>query len=60
MFTLPLLFYYASVNVLFSGNATYAGAGAAGVANLVLFGYIFAAVMEDKSDETAAKGGKSE
>lgn len=46
--------------MLFSGNATYAGALAAVVANAVLFGYIVVAVAEDKGEIDGAKGGKVE
>ncbi|KAK4565476.1 vacuolar ATPase assembly integral membrane protein vma21 [Recurvomyces mirabilis] len=50
MITLPLGSYFASVNLLFSGNATYAGALAAIMANVVLIGYIIVAFQDDKTE----------
>ncbi|KAG0051141.1 hypothetical protein BGZ83_004043 [Gryganskiella cystojenkinii] len=51
-FTIAMIFfpigtYFLSVDTYFSGNATYAGIAAAVVANLVLFAYVIAAVLED-------------
>lgn len=63
MFTLPLVSYFASLNTLFGGNSSYAGGLAALVANVVLGGYIVAAVREDAGDELARekeKAGKGE
>lgn len=61
MFTLPLLAYFGTRNIIFGGNNTYAGALAAVVANAVLFGYIIVAVAEDAEEEKQGrKGGKIE
>ncbi|PGH14892.1 hypothetical protein AJ79_02755 [Helicocarpus griseus UAMH5409] len=51
MICAPLGVYYASVNALFKGNATYAGATAAVTANLVLIGYVIVAMREDSGEE---------
>ncbi|ORY66196.1 vacuolar ATPase assembly integral membrane protein VMA21 [Pseudomassariella vexata] len=50
MVVVPLGSYYASVNTLFGGNSTYAGAMAAIMANVVLIGYVIVAYNEDQSD----------
>ncbi|EEP82783.1 predicted protein [Uncinocarpus reesii 1704] len=47
---LPISAYFYSVNNLFDGDTTYAGAMAAITANLVLFSYIVLALREDKGD----------
>ncbi|KAJ5475539.1 Vacuolar ATPase assembly integral membrane protein vma21 [Penicillium diatomitis] len=41
------------------GNSTYAGITAAVVANLVLFGYIYVAWLEDQGDRQVAEKAKS-
>jgi len=51
LITLPLGFYFGSINTLFNGNATYAGAGAAVVTNIVLVAYLVAAFWEDQGDQ---------
>ncbi|KAF1811363.1 hypothetical protein P152DRAFT_474957 [Eremomyces bilateralis CBS 781.70] len=51
MITLPIGTYFASVNTIFGGNATFAGATAAIMANVVLIGYIIVAMREDQSDQ---------
>ncbi|EAS28888.1 vacuolar ATPase assembly integral membrane protein VMA21 [Coccidioides immitis RS] len=48
---LPLSAYFYSVNYVFDGNTTYAGATAAITANLILFSYIVVAMREDKGDQ---------
>ncbi|CZT17687.1 probable Vacuolar ATPase assembly integral membrane protein VMA21 [Ramularia collo-cygni] len=53
MVTLPIGSYFATVNVLFGGNSTYAGALAAIMANVVLMGYIIVAFNDDKSEREA-------
>ncbi|KAF2754202.1 hypothetical protein EJ05DRAFT_514214 [Pseudovirgaria hyperparasitica] len=62
MVILPLGTYFATVNTIFKGNATFAGATAAVMANVVLIGYIIAAVKEDESERVDAdkKSKKSE
>ncbi|KIW07675.1 uncharacterized protein PV09_01615 [Verruconis gallopava] len=60
MIVLPIGSYFATVNTVFKGNSTFAGALAAVVANVVLIGYVIVAVREDQSESTglAAKKGK--
>jgi hypothetical protein len=43
-----------------TGNATYAGAFAAVMANVVLFGYIIVAWKEDESDKLEAAAAEEE
>ncbi|KAG9238364.1 VMA21-like domain-containing protein [Amylocarpus encephaloides] len=50
----PIGFYFASLNTLFGGNSTYAGASAAIVANIVLMGYVIVAFREDQSEAMEA------
>jgi len=58
MVVAPISSYFLTVNTIFSGNSSYAGALAALVANIVLAGYIVVAVMEDQSDHTEVKKDK--
>ncbi|KAI1824474.1 hypothetical protein F4861DRAFT_505752 [Xylaria intraflava] len=73
MIVIPIGSYFLSVNTVFSGNSTYAGALAAILANLVLVGYVVVAMNEDQTDQqeaeqqkknkkanAKAKGGKAE
>ncbi|KAL2154886.1 hypothetical protein VTH82DRAFT_3562 [Thermothelomyces myriococcoides] len=62
MIVIPIGSYYVTVDSLFNGNSTYAGALAAIMANVVLIGYIFAAMAEDQSERQggAAKEGKKD
>ncbi|EXJ88256.1 hypothetical protein A1O1_05186 [Capronia coronata CBS 617.96] len=62
MLCIPIGSYFMSVNVVFGGNATYAGALAAIMANVVLVAYIIVAMKEDQSDrlETEKKHGKAQ
>ncbi|KAK4550384.1 vacuolar ATPase assembly integral membrane protein vma21 [Oleoguttula mirabilis] len=53
MITLPIGSYFVTVNNLFGGNATYAGALAAFMANVVLIGYVIVAFLDDKGDREA-------
>jgi hypothetical protein len=62
--TVPLGSYFISIRTFFNGNATYAGALAALMANVVLLGYLVVAIQEDQGDqlemakEAAKKGEK--
>ncbi|GJJ68824.1 vacuolar ATPase assembly integral membrane protein VMA21 [Entomortierella parvispora] len=47
MIVFPIGTYFLTIDNYFGGNATYAGISAAIVANLVLFAYVIAAVLED-------------
>ncbi|KAK4230580.1 hypothetical protein QBC38DRAFT_469121 [Podospora fimiseda] len=62
MIVIPIGSYYVTVDNLFSGNSTYAGALAAIMANVVLIGYILVAMAEDQSDreEEKRKEGKKD
>ncbi|TGZ84959.1 hypothetical protein EX30DRAFT_325858 [Ascodesmis nigricans] len=51
----PLASYYVSNTMIFPGNSTAAAAIAAVVANVVLIGYILAAISEDDTDQTEGK-----
>jgi len=50
MIVAPIGSYFFTVDRVFSGNSTLAGGTAAVVANIVLVGYIIAAMQEDRSD----------
>ncbi|KAJ5115990.1 Vacuolar ATPase assembly integral membrane protein vma21 [Penicillium angulare] len=63
-FTVAMLFapigmYFLTVNMVFGGNATWAGITAAITANVVLFAYIYVAWKEDQSDRIEAEKSKS-
>ncbi|KAI6800175.1 hypothetical protein KC363_g833 [Hortaea werneckii] len=58
MVTLPLGSYFASVNMIFGGNSTYAGALAALMANVVLIGYVIVAFQDDQSEREADEAEK--
>ncbi|KAI9727886.1 MAG: vacuolar ATPase assembly integral membrane protein vma21 [Chrysothrix sp. TS-e1954] len=47
----PIGLYFLTSRTIFKGNATYSGITAAVAANVVLVGYIIAAVREDQGDE---------
>ncbi|KAK0617928.1 hypothetical protein B0T17DRAFT_496148 [Bombardia bombarda] len=51
MIVVPIGSYYLTVDNLFNGNSTFAGALAAIMANVVLVGYIIVAVQEDQTDQ---------
>ncbi|KIX02898.1 uncharacterized protein Z518_08841 [Rhinocladiella mackenziei CBS 650.93] len=51
----PIGSYFLTVNVVFGGNATYAGAFAAIMANVVLVAYIVVAMREDQTDKIEAE-----
>jgi len=57
----PIGSYFLTLNIIFGGNSTYAGATAAIMANVVLVGYIIVAMKEDQTEaiEGAAKERKS-
>ncbi|MCJ1226100.1 vacuolar ATPase assembly integral membrane protein vma21 [Toensbergia leucococca] len=51
----PIGTYFLTVNLVFRGNSTLAGATAAVMANVVLVAYIIVAMKEDQSEEIAAE-----
>ncbi|KAK5172110.1 vacuolar ATPase assembly integral membrane protein vma21 [Saxophila tyrrhenica] len=53
MIVLPIGSYFMTVNAVFKGNSTWAGATAAIVANVVLIGYVIVAFQDDKSEREA-------
>ncbi|KAL1303706.1 hypothetical protein AAFC00_007058 [Neodothiora populina] len=55
MIVCPIGSYFLTVNNLYSGNSTYAGATAAAVANVVLIGYVVVAFWEDQADRVEAE-----
>ncbi|KAI0852606.1 hypothetical protein F5Y00DRAFT_227123 [Daldinia vernicosa] len=55
MVVIPIGSYFLTVNTIFKGNSTYAGALAAIMANVVLVGYVIVAMNEDQSEQLAAK-----
>ncbi|RDL34675.1 Vacuolar ATPase assembly integral membrane protein VMA21 [Venustampulla echinocandica] len=54
MVVCPIGSYFLTLNTIFGGNSTYAGATAAIMANVVLMGYVIVAFREDKSDALEA------
>ncbi|KAF2187813.1 vacuolar ATPase assembly integral membrane protein VMA21 [Zopfia rhizophila CBS 207.26] len=50
MITLPIGTYFFTLNYVFSGNSTFAGATAAVMANVVLIAYVVVAMKEDQSE----------
>ncbi|WPH01037.1 Hypothetical protein R9X50_00387100 [Acrodontium crateriforme] len=58
MIVLPIGSYFATVNTLFGGNSTWAGALAAAMANVVLIGYVIVAFNDDKSEREADEAEK--
>jgi len=55
MICVPIGSYFFALDLLFRGNATYAGALAAVMANVVLIAYIIVAWKEDQSDKIEAE-----
>ncbi|KAH6853690.1 VMA21-like domain-containing protein [Chaetomium sp. MPI-CAGE-AT-0009] len=51
MIVIPIGSYFVTVDTVFNGNSTYAGALAAIMANVVLIGYIFVAMAEDQGEQ---------
>ncbi|KAM0278367.1 hypothetical protein ACHAQH_005187 [Verticillium albo-atrum] len=50
MIVFPIGSYFVTVNTVFKGNSTFAGAFAAVMANAVLIAYIVVAMKEDQSE----------
>ncbi|KAI9832626.1 MAG: vacuolar ATPase assembly integral membrane protein vma21 [Thelocarpon superellum] len=50
----PIGTYFVTVNTVFKGNATFAGATAALMANVVLITYVVVAMREDQSEAIEA------
>ncbi|KAG9529727.1 hypothetical protein KCU93_g3222, partial [Aureobasidium melanogenum] len=55
MIVLPISSYFLTLNNLYSGNSTYAGATAAIIANFVLIGYVIVAMREDAGERAEAE-----
>ncbi|MCJ1402584.1 vacuolar ATPase assembly integral membrane protein vma21 [Xylographa trunciseda] len=51
----PITTYYLTLNTVFRGSSTWAGATAAIMANVVLVAYVIVAMKEDQSDRLAAE-----
>ncbi|KAK3719067.1 vacuolar ATPase assembly integral membrane protein vma21 [Vermiconidia calcicola] len=58
MIVAPLSSYFLSINKLFGGNSTYAGAFAAFIANMVLIGYVIVAFRDDQQEREADEAEK--
>ncbi|KFY05937.1 hypothetical protein V491_08942 [Pseudogymnoascus sp. VKM F-3775] len=54
MIVVPIGSYFVTLDLVFSGNSTFAGATAAIMANVVLVGYIIVAMREDQSEAIEA------
>ncbi|MCJ1300359.1 vacuolar ATPase assembly integral membrane protein vma21 [Hypocenomyce scalaris] len=50
----PIGTYFLTLNTVFGGNPTFAGAAAALMANVVLITYVVVAMKEDQSEKMAA------
>ncbi|KAJ5032640.1 uncharacterized protein L3040_009236 [Drepanopeziza brunnea f. sp. 'multigermtubi'] len=50
MVVVPIGSYFLTLNTVFGGNSTWAGATAAIIANAVLIGYVIVAFNEDQSE----------
>jgi len=61
MVVAPIGTYFLTLNTVFSGNSTFAGASAAIMANVVLVAYVVVAMREDQSEaiEAAEKDRKA-
>ncbi|KAI4760632.1 hypothetical protein E4T52_07412 [Aureobasidium sp. EXF-3400] len=55
MIILPISSYFLTLNTLYSGNSTFAGATAAIIANIVLIGYVIVAMREDAGERAEAE-----
>lgn len=51
MVVVPIGTFFATVDLLFRGNGTYAGGLAAVMANVVLLAYVIVAMKEDQSEQ---------
>ncbi|KAI4247706.1 MAG: hypothetical protein L6R40_001292 [Gallowayella cf. fulva] len=51
----PIGVYFMTLNTIFRGSSTWAGAAAAITANVVLIAYVIVAMKEDQSDKIAAE-----
>lgn len=51
----PIGVYFLTLNTIFHGSSTWAGATAAFTANLVLVAYVIVAMREDQSEKLAAE-----
>ncbi|TEA21233.1 Vacuolar ATPase assembly integral membrane protein VMA21 [Colletotrichum sidae] len=61
MIVMPIGTYFATVDFVFKGNATFAGGLAAVVANVVLITYVIVAMNEDQSEQhDKSKEGKKD
>jgi len=50
----PIGTYFLTLNTIFNGNSTFAGATAAIMANVVLVAYVVVAMREDQSEAIEA------
>ncbi|KAI9660175.1 MAG: vacuolar ATPase assembly integral membrane protein vma21 [Trizodia sp. TS-e1964] len=50
----PISTYYLTLNFVYKGNSSWAGATAAMVANLILVAYVVVAMREDQGDQVEA------
>ncbi|KAF6230186.1 hypothetical protein HO133_004525 [Letharia lupina] len=51
----PIGTYFLTLNTIFRGKSTWAGATAAFMANMVLIAYVIVAMREDESEKLAAE-----
>ncbi|POS71972.1 hypothetical protein DHEL01_v209635 [Diaporthe helianthi] len=58
MIVVPIGSYFVTVNTVFKGNSTFAGATAAIMANVVLIAYVIVAMREDQSEQYDKKKDK--
>ncbi|POR31628.1 Vacuolar ATPase assembly integral membrane protein VMA21 [Tolypocladium paradoxum] len=59
MIVLPIGSYFLTVNTVFKGNSSYAGAMAALLANVVLIAYVIVAMNEDESERNSTSKSES-
>ncbi|ESZ98902.1 VMA21-like domain-containing protein [Sclerotinia borealis F-4128] len=58
MVVAPIGSYFLTLDLIFRGNSTFAGATAAIMANVVLVGYVIVAMREDQSEAIEAAAEK--